>query len=561
MGGMLGDILLERGELTKEQLATALQTKSPRQMLGDCLMAMGLVTPDRLGSALSEQFEVDYSDFDPQSVNLQVVRLLPESFLRSRQAVPVQVWGNRMTLAMVSPDDIEAIAEAELITGYHIDAVISLAQSIEDALDRAFDERSLARQTVVDVKLEDLRRQGDGPAEEVEVPLDEDDEAPVVRLVHAILAGAANAKGSDVHLEPHQPEMRVRYRVDGELQQVMTIPSHIESAVVARIKVMADMNTTETRRPQDGQLSIHDDGRRVSFRVSSIPTIGGEKIVLRLLDEGSKTFSLDDLGFTESESQRVQGMLDKPYGMLVVTGPTGSGKSTTLYAALSQLNRVQRNIVTVEDPVEYQLPGVNQVKADNEFGMGFANALKFIMRQDPDIIMLGEIRDHETASTAVQAALTGHLLLSTLHTNDAIGAVTRLKDLGIDAFKIGGALIGSVAQRLLRNVCPYCKEQTQPNPLLVKKLQEHHPIPFDAVFYQGRGCSKCLSTGFAGRTPIFEIFVVTPEIGEAIDRGVPATQLREMAKRDGMMDLVGSGVEKALQGKTSLEEVYFKTLG
>ena len=561
MGGMLGDILIERGQITDGQLSVALETKTPGQMLGDRMLEMGMVTEKQLGSALSQQFDVPYVDVDPQQVNLQVVRLLPESFQRRRQVLPLRVTRRRMELAMVSPDDIEAISEAEMITGYRIDASITFAHNVADSLTRAFDERSLARQTIVDVKIEELQSEDTTDPTEMELAVSADAEAPVVKLVQAILGGAADAGCSDIHLEPHKPEMRVRYRVDGELQQVMTIPSHIEESVVARIKVMADMNTTENRRPQDGQLRIENNGSGINFRVSSIPTVGGEKVVLRLLDEGSKSFSLDDLGLSTFNRNRVQSALDKPHGMFVVTGPTGSGKSTTLYAALSALNEVRRNIVTVEDPVEYQVAGINQVQSDNEFGMGFANALKFIMRQDPDVIMLGEIRDHETASTAVQAALTGHLLLSTLHTNDAVGAITRLTDLGVDAFKIGGSLLGSIAQRLLRTICEDCKEEVEGNAVLIERLSPHCEIPPDARFYAGKGCRKCLGCGYRGRTPIFEIMIVNAEMADAISAGLPASKISELALRDGMVPLLQSGVDKAIAGLTTLDEVYYKTLG
>ena len=355
--------------------------------------------------------------------------------------------------------------------------------------------------------------------------------------------------------------MRVRYRVDGALQQVMTIPSHIEEAVIARIKVMGDMDTTENRRPQDGHIAIEEDSTKVNFRVSTIPTVGGEKVVMRLLDEGNQVFSLDRIGLTDSDKERLKLLIDKPHGMLIVTGPTGSGKSTTLYAVLTALNQVRRNIVTVEDPVEYRLVGINQVAADNEFGMGFANALKFIMRQDPDVIMVGEIRDHETAQTGVQAALTGHLLVSTLHTNDAVGSVARLNDLGIDAFKIGGSLLGAIAQRLLRTICPECKEPAEPNPTLLASLHESLQIPNDAVFFQGRGCRKCLGSGYSGRIPVFEIMAVTTELADGIERGLPATKLREIAIRDGMVELPQAGMNRALEGITTVEEVYYKTYG
>jgi type IV pilus assembly protein PilB len=559
MAGRLGDILVRRGIITEGQLQAALSAQgSERGMLGVLLMRRGLIDLDQLGSALEEQFEVPFKEIVPQAINPQIVRLLPEKMARDREVVPVGVGSGALQLAMVAPDDIETISEAELITGYRVQPLVSLQNEVQAALDRGFDERIVARQTIVDMKMADLLEAAKRIDEQTDTIAGEEESAPVVRLVKAILMGAINANASDIHLEPHTPEMRVRYRVDGELQAVMTIPNHIEEAVVSRIKVMADMDTTETRKAQDGRLGIDEAGTKVNFRVSTIPTVSGEKVVMRLLDEGNKIFDLDRLGMTENQRSALQRLIDRPHGMIVVTGPTGSGKSTTMYAVLTALNAVQRNIVTVEDPVEYRLIGVNQVHSDNEHGMGFANALKYIMRQDPDVIMVGEIRDHETAATSVQAALTGHLLISTLHTNDAVGAVARLGDLGIDNFKIGGSLLGSIAQRLLRAVCADCKEPCEPNAMMLDTLVKNRKLPKNATFYRGRGCKKCLGTGYAGRLPIFEIMTITPALAEAIERGAPHTQLREIALREGMLELAGSGLEKALAGKTTIEEVYYK---
>ena len=559
----LGDILVRRGLITEGQLESALAAQgSERGMLGRILVRRNLITMDQLGECLAEQFGVPFVEVVPQAVNPQVVRLLPEKLARQRSCVPLSVAGSTLQLAMVAPDDIETISEAELITGYHVEPVVALESPVQSALDRGFDERIVARQTIVDMKMADLEAAEDHVDEEL---ADDAGRRPgagaVVRLVRAILMGAINANTSDIHLEPHVPEMRVRYRVDGELQPVMTIPNHIEEAVVARIKVMADMDTTESRRPQDGLLTVHEAGTKVNFRVSTIPTVGGEKVVMRLLDEGSKTFELEHLGLCERDLKTLQSLFAKPHGMIVVTGPTGSGKTTTMYAVLSKLNSVSRNIVTVEDPVEYRLTGINQVASDNDHGLGFANALKYIMRQDPDVIMVGEIRDHETASTAVQAALTGHLLISTLHCNDAIGAVARLEDLGIDRFKIGGALLGSVAQRLLRQICPECKEPVDPNESLLKVLAKDRNVPTSAVFYRGRGCKKCLGTGYSGRLPIYEIMMVTPALAEGIENGLPATKLRQIAQADGMIELAAAGMEQVLAGRTTLEEVFYKLSG
>jgi type IV pilus assembly protein PilB len=559
----LGDILVRNGWITAGQLQSALSAQGSEQgLLGVILVRRGLISTEQLGAALSEQYGVPYLDLVPEGINPQVVWLLPEELARSRRAVPVSVHNRTLQLAMLAPDDMDTISEAELITGYHVEPVVSLPGGIDAALDRGFDDRVVARQTVVDMKMADLEAAEKAIGEELTTEAaPEEDQAPVVRLVRAILMGAINANTSDIHLEPHQPEMRVRYRVDGALQSVMTIPRHIEEAVVARIKVMATMDTTENRRPQDGQLSMHEAGARVNFRVSTIPTVGGEKVVMRLLDEGNRSFQLEHLGMSDRDLATLQKLIDKPYGMIVVTGPTGSGKSTTMYAVLSKLNSVSRNIVTVEDPVEYRLPGVNQVASDNEHGLGFANALKYIMRQDPDVIMVGEIRDHETAVTAVQAASTGHLLISTLHTNDAVGAVARLNDLGIDSFKIGGALLGSIAQRLLRCICPHCKEPVEANKHYLNALSRGADVPEDAIYYRGRGCKKCLNTGYAGRTPIYEIMVVTPAMAQAIENGLPTTKLREVAIKDGMVELAAAGLEQVYAGKTTLEEVFYKVSG
>ncbi len=561
MAGRLGDILVAREWITEEQLQNALRSQgSERGMLGALLINRGLINVQQLGDALSEQFEVPFRKITPDTVNSQVVRLLPEDLARSRQVVPISVSQGCMTLAMVAPDDIETISEAELITGYQIEPVVSIHHDVLEALDRSFDERIAARQTIVDMKLADLKAVAELKKEaDEELPLvHEDEEAPVVRLVRSILMGAVNAGASDIHLEPHVPEMRCRYRIDGNLQQVMTIPNHTEEAVVGRIKVMADMDTTEKRKPQDGNLTIEENGLRASFRVSTIPTVGGEKVCMRVLNENNRVFTFAALGMTEDEIETTKMLIDKPHGMLVVTGPTGSGKTTTMYTMLTNIDAATTNISTVEDPVEFRLPGINQVQANSEHGMGFANALKFLMRQDPDVILVGEIRDHETATAAVQAALTGHLLISTLHTNDAAGAVTRLNDLGLDRFKIAGALIAAYAQRLLRGICKECREPAEPNARLIQSLLDGREFDTSGAFYVGRGCNKCMGTGYVGRIPIYEIMTVTPDLEKAIEAGLPNSKLREIAAAQGMKQLALNGLEQARLGRTTVEEVYFK---
>jgi type IV pilus assembly protein PilB len=409
----LGEILIARGFCTEKQLQEALNSPESRGgRLGAVLVKHGSLTPAQLGEALSEQFRVPYKAIEPQEVHLQVVRLLPETLVRERTLAPVSLKSGTLALAMAAPDDMEAISEVELITGYRVEPMVSMQNDIQALIDKAFDERIVARQTVVDIKLAEIREHKIKGQDTVEAVCVENDESPVVKLVRSILLGAVSAKASDIHMEPHKPQMRVRFRVDGQMQQVMTIPREAEDPVVGRIKVMANMDTTEKRRPQDGNLTIDEKGLRASFRVSCIPVVGGEKVVMRVIDEGAKVFTFDALGMPPKQVEIVKNLIDKPHGMVVVTGPTGSGKTTTMYTMLMNIDADENNISTVEDPVEFKLHAVNQVHANPEHGMGFANALKFLMRQDPDVILVGEIRDVETATAAVQAALTGHLLIS-----------------------------------------------------------------------------------------------------------------------------------------------------
>ena len=557
----LGEILVARNFCTQQQVQDALLSPEARGgRLGTVLVNSGVLTVPQLGEALAEQFHVPFRQIEPQEVHLQAVRLLPERLARERQMTPVGVRRGVLTLAMAAPDDMEAISEVELITGYRVEPEVALLADINQLLDRGFDERNSARQTIVDMKLAELREKRARGEREADVDAIESD-SPVVKLVRSILMGAVNAKASDIHLEPYKPQMRVRYRVDGQLQQIMNIPPDAEDPVVGRIKVMANMDTTEKRKPQDGNLTLEEKGVKASFRVSTIPVVGGEKVVMRVIDEGTKVFTFDGLGMPPRQSDIVKRLIDKPYGMIVVTGPTGSGKTTTMYTMLMNIDAAENNISTVEDPVEHKLPGINQVHANPDHGMGFANALKYLMRQDPDIILVGEIRDAETAATSVQAALTGHLLISTLHTNDAAGTVQRLEDLGIDRFKIAGSLLASIAQRLLRKICPHCRAEIAPNAEVLQRLLDgraHIRLPKSATFFAGTGCPKCLTTGYSGRVPVYEIMEVTPQMEKAIEGGASHSKLRELAMAEGMIDLAAGGMERALAGQTTVEEVYFK---
>ncbi|MGB7345743.1 MAG: ATPase, T2SS/T4P/T4SS family [Pirellulaceae bacterium] len=560
----LGDILLEQGSLCEEQLQQALvDQRQSRLPIGSFLVSRGLITRDQLGRALADQYEIPYFQFDPDATQPQLVRLLPESFTRRRRVAPLHLESKVLWLGMQNPSDMEAISEVELMTGYQVEPTICLDDEIGRLIETAFDDRIKAKQTAVDIHFAELLENADGPADADEMI--EDGDAPVIRLANSILLGAVRAEASDIHLEPHSPQMRVRYRIDGQLHQIMTVPGDSEEALVGRIKVLAEMDTAEKRRPQDGNLVIEDGDTRASFRVSCIPCVRGEKVVMRVLDETSKAFDFESLGMPANQVAKVKTLLDKPHGMIVMTGPTGSGKTTTMYSMLCSIDSSQRNVSTIEDPVEFRLPGVNQVQANNEFGMGFANGLKYLMRQDPDVILVGEIRDHETATTAVQAALTGHLMISTLHTNDAIGTIARLNDLGLDNFKIGGALVASIAQRLLRRLCDKCKRRCEPNMALVKAIFDGRKIPsgidLNGPYYEAVGCDHCGDSGYVGRLPIYEIMAVTPRLEKAIESGLPASQLREIATAEGMTELAVGGLQQARLGVTSIEEVYFKLSG
>lgn len=557
----LGDIVQERGWMTGQQVQECLQQyESSGMKLGSYLLYRKLLTREQLGLALSEQYEVPYAHLGSISVHPQLVRLLPEPFVRRRGLVPVSVQDGQLKLAMVWPGDMDAISETELMTGYSVDSSICLEDEAQEIWDQAFDQRLTAQQTAIDIRIHELEN---AIASEIEEDITATElDSPVVRLVNSILIGAVHAGASDIHIEPCEPRMRVRYRIDGVMQKVMIIPKDTESALIGRIKVLANLNTAESRRPQDGNITIEEQGQRASYRVSVIPVINGEKVVMRVLDESSKVFSFEALGMPESQIQRLRQLLDRPHGMIVMTGPTGSGKTTTMYSMLCSIDSATRNISTIEDPVEYRLSGINQVQANNDFGMGFANGLKYLMRQDPDVILVGEIRDRETATTAVQAALTGHLLISTLHTNDAVGTITRLNDLGLDNFKVAGSLVAAVAQRLLRKLCPHCRRPTPLNRQLLDLMFEGREVPtgvdLDANYYTAQGCEQCGGTGYSGRVPIYEILTVTPTIQRAIEAGMPTSELRRLASTEGMVELAVGGLEQARLGLTSVEEVYFK---
>jgi type IV pilus assembly protein PilB len=462
-----------------------------------------------------------------QKLKPQVVHMLPEDVVRRYKALPVKLEGNILEVAMLNPDDLEALDEIKLLTGCEIKPIPASEKQLVATIDKYFRVEESTKQALIDMRMEGLKaakkREGE-PAEEVARAEDQ----PVVKLMNSIINGAIGAKASDIHLEPQDPEMRVRYRIDGVLHDVMTIPKHVEPALVSRAKIISNMDITEKRHPQDGHITVNFQGKPYDLRVSAMPDIVGEKMVLRILDKSQMLLGLEELGLVGKDEELINVLMSKPYGMIFVTGPTGSGKTTTLYSVLNRLNKEDVNIITVEDPVEFKLAGINQTQVNPAADITFANELRSILRQDPNIIMVGEVRDKETAEIAVQAALTGHLVLSTLHTNDAPSAVTRLIDMGVEPFLISSTVIGVVAQRLARKVCKECK---------------------------GKGCNYCYQTGMKGRTGIFEIMTVTNGIKKLIQEKASASEIKELAIKEGMKTLQMSGEEKVKQGFCTKEEV------
>ena len=490
-----------------------------------------------------------YIDLSTYEVNRQVAHILPEEVVRGVNMLPIRIEADQLYVAATAPLDLPGMDEIRLLTGLKVKPVIVTEEELARAINEQFSVRETAKQTIIDMRLEEMEASEE--AVQAETPVLE--ETPVAVLVNSIVRGAVNDGASDIHLEPQHPEMRVRYRINGTLHDITTIPKHIEPSIISRIKLLADMDITERRRPQDGHITLNVAGRQIDLRVSTILTIKGEKIVIRILDKEKMLIELDELGLSSEQQDICESFIARPHGMILITGPTGSGKTTTLYAILKRLNSISENIVTIENPVEYQMPNINQIQVNPQVDMTFAAALRTIVRQDPDIIMVGEIRDFETADVAIHAALTGHLVLSTLHTNDAPGAIVRLLDMGLQPFLVASAITGVIAQRLLRTICPECRELHRPSQAELRLLN----LPDDAetMYARGKGCKSCLNTGYRGRTGLFEVLKVDEDIKGLIMAQAPASEIRGLALKKGMRSLGEVGVEKVLQGVSSVEEV------
>lgn len=554
----LGELLLKAGLITSEQLADGLEEqKKLGEKLGQVLVRLGYITENDIINIMGEQLRVPRVEMDNYVVDPMVLGLIPEGVAREQQVIPLFIDDGVLHVAMTDPLDIFAIDEVARITNMEVEPHICTVAEMERSLSQYFGERHSLADIIESLPQESI----EGDESEVEIGRLQTvaQEAPVVKLVNNIIAQAIRDSASDVHIEPEEKLLRVRYRIDGILYEIHNTPKRLQLPIISRIKIMSRIDIANRRTPQDGRIDIKVENREIAIRVSTFPTVYGENVVMRLLDKSTSLYRLDRLGLQKDDLERFEQFTRKPYGMILATGPTGSGKTTTLYAILNRVNSVEKNIKTIEDPVEYRLDGVRQSQVNPRAGLTFATGLRAILRQDPDIIMVGEIRDHETADIAVQAALTGHLVFSTVHTNDAAGAVVRLADMGIAPFLIASSVIGVIGQRLVRTICPECRETYTPSHAYLKSVglgYEGNSINL----HRGKGCSFCKNSGYRGRTGIFEILSMSDSIRERIVDRCSSAVISSVAKQEGMRSLREDAIEKTLSGVTTLEEAVRVTM-
>ena len=547
----LGDILLEGGLVTHDQLAVAVDEQNRLgRSLGRVLVDQGVLTEAQLVASLAAQIGMRFVDLSDIQIDGSALGRVPGHVARRHTAIPIGYEDGKLVVAMADPANVFAIDDIRSAAGIDVKPVVATRNDVAAAIDRYYRAGD---------ELNDLTSELDTGDDEEDLSKVKEitEDAPIVRYVNLLITQAIQDRASDIHLEPTEHDLRVRYRIDGVLHEVMRSPRAIQSGVISRLKIMADINIAERRIPQDGRLSVAAHGKKVDLRVATLPTVWGEKVVMRILDNSTARMDLADLGFSPHNFGIFEKSYVKPYGMILVTGPTGSGKSTTLYATLNVVNKPEVNIITVEDPVEYRLPGVNQVQVNNKAGLNFAAALRSILRSDPDIVLIGEIRDHETAQIAVEASLTGHLVLSTLHTNDAPSAIVRLTEMGIEPFLVGSAVDAVLAQRLARRLCSKCKEEYVPEPEQLEAIR-FKPYPGDPVpsFFRAVGCASCAKTGYKGRVAIHEVMAISDEIERMTVERASSTRIAAVAIEQGMRTLREDGLLKASQGITTIDEVF-----
>ncbi len=559
-----GELLVSKGLLSRDDLAGALdEQRRTGGRLGKVLLKLGMLKEDDITRTLAEHLSMDYMHFDDISkVDTQVARLLPETICRRFCLIAVGRDGNKIIVAMADPLDVIAIDTITLKLQEQIKAVVSSRDEIEKTLEVIFHGSDVEEQRLRD--LVDLEGEDDEKIESTVAVQEQDsdidsqaaaEKAPVIRFVDLLLSQAAKSRASDIHIEPQEGTMMIRMRVDGILRAMVPPSRKMQAAIVTRIKILSNMNIAERRLPQDGRFKMKASGKDIDVRVSVLPTIYGEKVVMRILDASSTSHDLEKLGFEPEILKDFKAIVKQPYGIIIVTGPTGSGKSTTLYSTLNYLKDPRKNITTVEDPVEYRLAGINQVQVKPDINFDFATCLRAILRQDPDIVLIGEIRDKETVEIAIKASLTGHLVLSTFHTNDAPSAISRLMYMGIEPYLLGSTLNLVIAQRLVRKVCEHCKEPVTLSEEMLGRLKIVPEQAKNAKFYRGKGCPACGGTGYFGRLPIFEFLVVDTKIREALVSGAGESELRSLSRQKGYGGLLESGAKKVLRGLTTAEEV------
>ncbi|WP_341356680.1 ATPase, T2SS/T4P/T4SS family [Rossellomorea sp. y25] len=539
----LGDLLVESGLLTEEKLQTALKEKGIDQRLGDAILQKGYITEQQLIEVLEFQLGIPHVSLFRYPFDPKLFHLIPKEVAKRNLIIPLKKEGDKLFVAMADPMDFYTTEDLRLSTGFYIETSIATKDDILRSISKYYD---------MDESFEELKGVGNErhPLEDEALT---DQDSPIAKLVNQLLSNAMTQKASDIHIDPQETKVHIRYRVDGILRTDRSLPKHMQSMLTARIKIMSQLDITEHRVPQDGRIKTNIDFRPIDLRVSTLPTVYGEKIVLRILDLSSSLNDLGQLGFNSLNLKRFQDLIDRPTGIVLITGPTGSGKSSTLYAALNKLNSEEVNIITVEDPVEYQLEGVNQIQVNTNVGLTFATGLRSILRQDPNIIMVGEIRDRETAEVAIRASLTGHLVLSTIHTNDSLSTVTRLIDMGVEPFLVATSVSGIVAQRLVRKVCRDCAQEEIPT-VREKEIFGRRGMTIEKVI-RGRGCASCNMTGYKGRMAIHEVLVVNDEMKRIIMNNESLSTLREVANNHKTIFLLDDGLFKVKQGLTTTEEI------
>jgi len=536
---------LERGLINQEQLTAA--EKSGSHPIYNSFIELGVLSKDQVYEVIADELGVAYIDLNNFTIEEEQFRLISEEIARKFTVIPVFSMDKSLGLAMADPRNVEAIDRVSRHTGLSVDPYLSAEEDILKIIDAQFVQLGSVADMIEDLEVTRLKD------EEEEIPelKDLSDEAPITKLVNLIFAQAVRDGTSDIHIEPDEHVLRIRFRIDGVLYEVPSPPKHLKAAITSRIKVMSNMNIAETRKPQDGHIRMRVEGKNIDVRVSILPTVFGENVVLRILDPHAIAIGLEQLGFNEETLKLFKDIIFRPHGVLLNTGPTGSGKTTTLYAALQTVNSLDKNIITVEDPVEYRLRLIRQVQVNPKVGVTFANGLRAILRQDPDIIMIGEIRDVETAEIAIQAALTGHFVFTTLHTNDASGAAPRMVHMGVEPFLVAAALEGIMAQRLVRKICPECKESYDPDPLILQKFD----VEPGTRFHRGTGCEYCRGTGYKGRIAILELIDVTTEIRHLILQKASVDEIKEQARKDGAVFMEDDALDKVLKGITTIEEM------